>query len=534
MRNGIKTSILILISICFCAPAHGILTEKSSGIQVESGLVSAFRLNEGAGAAAVDATGTNNGTISGAAWAQGRFSTGLLFDGVNDYINIPDAVSLHMADAITFEAWIYINGFSSVAGMHNEICGKDWNVLRLWAKQEDHKLSLYNVIGGTNQMAYGGTVLVTGKWYHVAFTYDGKSVTLYLDGVVDGSVVCAGALTTGTNAFMIGIYTGGTDFFNGKIDEVRIYNRALSQSEISEHSVSVLSDAFDGGFARKYKFQWNPQANVDLEVRSSVSTSTLATAGWVKCPAKGTVDLEKYFQYRAKFGSSGAYLSTLEVVPQFIKSITISPASPVRTGPLTFDVYFSEDMQKSETPTVEFTVDGAATYKSTKGAAGVGWLRGAWSDSEHYRVVFTTVDGGTGNGFCTVKISNLRSATGETMSEYIDDSLLFIDCDANPIAPASIGFCPNPFSPNGDGRNDKTVLLNLPILSGTARVTAKIYSMKGMLMRILFDGDAGPGAFSIPYWDGFDDGGRMCPVGLYVFQVITGTWARAGTVVLAK
>jgi len=144
------------------------------------------------------------------------------------------------------------------------------------------------------------------------------------------------------------------------------------------------------------------------------------------------------------------------------------------------------------------------------------------------------VDGGTGNGFCTVKISNLRSATGETMSEYIDDSLLFIDCDANPIAPASIGFCPNPFSPNGDGRNDKTVLLNLPILSETARVTAKIYSMKGMLMRILFDGDAGPGAFSIPYWDGFDDGGRMCPVGLYVFQVITGTWARAGTVVLAK
>src|SRR2546425_823551 len=196
------------------------------------GLVAAYGFAEGAGTTVADSSGNNNmGTISGATWTTaGRFGSALAFNGTSAVVTVPNSTSLQLTTGMTLEAWVYPT--VAPTGWRAVI---DKNVDRYYLMASSDQGNR-PVIGGTwaagNQNTVGPSVLAVNTWTHLATTFDGATVRLYVNGAQVASQAQTTPLTTSTGTLQIGgdAYTG--ENFAGRIDEVRIYNRALTLAEI--------------------------------------------------------------------------------------------------------------------------------------------------------------------------------------------------------------------------------------------------------------------------------------------------------------
>lgn len=214
------------------------------GDPINKGLVGCWLMNEGAGTKVFDISGKNNhGTLTnGPTWTAGKFGQGLNFDGVNDYTAIADSGSLHQSVG-SVSYWV---NATALSGSLNRSYGKatgGWangqgSLIMGFRNSSGWKTELVYPNGGTPTSLYGSTAIVAGSWYHVVGTYDGTTYKIYLNGSLDGSVAKAGnAFLASSGELCIG-GDGSTgvcatgNVFNGKIDEVRIYNRALSETEL--------------------------------------------------------------------------------------------------------------------------------------------------------------------------------------------------------------------------------------------------------------------------------------------------------------
>jgi hypothetical protein len=215
------------------APAVAVTVNNTS-----TGLVAAYNFDEGSGTTLVDRTGQGRtGAIAGATWTtQGRFGGALSFDGVNDWVTVNDAPSLDLTTGMTLEAWVYptANG----AGSWRNVVLKQrtgGEVYNLYANADTNAPVVY-VVRSANQNdaldARGTTQLPLNTWTHLAATYDATTLRLYVNGVQVGSRAVSGALLTSTGVLRIGGNSIWGEFFQGRIDEVRIYNRSLTAAEI--------------------------------------------------------------------------------------------------------------------------------------------------------------------------------------------------------------------------------------------------------------------------------------------------------------
>jgi len=168
----------------------------------------------------------------------------LLFDGLDDHIEVPNSSSLNITDEITIEAWIYpnnVSGYHTIVGKRGFINGTEYCNYNLRTQGKRLKFYYKGNDGNFHSYMTDKDVFETGKQYHVAATYisgDAASARLYVNGEsVAGSwvigtgnanlVADAVNLTVGCN-----LYTPLPEYFNGTIDEVRIFDRALSEGEI--------------------------------------------------------------------------------------------------------------------------------------------------------------------------------------------------------------------------------------------------------------------------------------------------------------
>ena len=205
-----------------------------SNVTVSSNLIAAYAFEEGTGTTTADATGKGHtGTISGASWTTaGKNGRALSFDGINDWVTIADANDLDLTNGMTLEAWVKPNG---LAGW-NTILLKEANstlAYALYANDGNPWPAVTIRIGNGDYSAVGTSRLPLGIWTHLAATYDGTTLRLYVNGTQVGSRPQTGNMNATNRALRIGGNAVWTDeFFNGLIDDVRVYNRALTAGEI--------------------------------------------------------------------------------------------------------------------------------------------------------------------------------------------------------------------------------------------------------------------------------------------------------------
>jgi hypothetical protein len=189
-----------------------------------SGLVGAYSLNEGSGSTVGDSSGSGpSGTITNATWTQGKYGNALSLAG-NGNANFGD---VDLAGSFTVMGWMQARSLYSgscgsfVMKAHDygfEICGGQ----------------LYGEVGAND--VWTGRVIKTltsadlNVWKHLTLTYDGSAVRMYIDGALVNA--STGAHTTTNNPLLFGRWVPASEYWDGLIDEVRVYNRALTAAEI--------------------------------------------------------------------------------------------------------------------------------------------------------------------------------------------------------------------------------------------------------------------------------------------------------------
>jgi len=204
----------------------------SNTSQNPNGLVAAYGFNQGSGVQVADASGQGNtGTISSATWtAAGKFGSALSFNGTSAWVTVADAPSLDIATGMTIEAWV------------NPTSGTGWRTVVLKESSNGFAYSLYSAnnasrpagyVNTAGDMALNGTSAVPlNTWTHVALTYDGATMRMFVNGVQVSTRALTGAALVSNGPLRIGGNSVWGEYFRGAIDEVRVYNRALTAAEI--------------------------------------------------------------------------------------------------------------------------------------------------------------------------------------------------------------------------------------------------------------------------------------------------------------
>ena len=209
-----------------------------------AGLVGAWSFDEASGASALDSSGLGNvGTLSGATRTTGRYGGGLQFDGVNDWVTVADANSLDLTTGMTVEAWVRPAALGTVwrTVVIKEQPGQ--LVYALYAGTDTASRPSGHVFTTDDRGLLGPSALPLNTWSHLAMTWDGLTMRLYVNGTQVSTSALTGTVRTSTSPLRMGGNAVWPEWFNGVIDEVRVYNRALSAAEVASDRDTAVGGA---------------------------------------------------------------------------------------------------------------------------------------------------------------------------------------------------------------------------------------------------------------------------------------------------
>jgi len=235
-------------------------------------LVAHWEFNEAEGAIAYDSAGDNDGTIIGPTWTTGVNGSALYFDGVNDYVEVADNLTLNPIE-LTLMAWVKHGPTTD----HRAIIDKRDAI--------NDGYNLYISPTGTAWMRINDDTL-TGTsdidddvWHHIVGTYDGSTLRIYVDGVEENSNSIGSETIDTVNPLRIGLARDNSFDFQGIIDDARIYNYALSIQEIAAIYDSTKPSEDDGPLAL-----WEFNENTGTIAYDSIGDNhgTIDSATWAQ------------------------------------------------------------------------------------------------------------------------------------------------------------------------------------------------------------------------------------------------------------
>ncbi len=209
-----------------------------------TGLVAAYGFDEPSGTTATDTSPTHdNGTINGPLRSTtGRFGGALSFDGVNDLVSVPDANALDLTNGMTLEAWVNPTTADSA-----------WRSVLLKERPGNLVYALYGSSNTGRPSVHvqtplesdtrGTAAVAANTWTHLAATYDGTTLRMYVNGTQVSSKAVSGSMAASTGVLSIGGNGIWGEWFAGMVDEVRVYNRALPATEVSSDMTTPVTCA---------------------------------------------------------------------------------------------------------------------------------------------------------------------------------------------------------------------------------------------------------------------------------------------------
>jgi hypothetical protein len=204
---------------------------------LQDGLVAYYPFNGNAN----DESGNgNNGTPIGVTLTTDRFGNtdkAYSFNGTSNYIDLPETQSLtSFQDEITISGWVCLNSYPQQGWATSLINSGNQNDY-FFGVYSDGRLYLHLYLSSCTTGLIGKGSVSLGQWAHITMTYDGTIIKLYFNGKTDTNIMKSGTIGGSPQAENIAIgayfYNGSfTSFLNGKVDDLHVYNRALSDSEV--------------------------------------------------------------------------------------------------------------------------------------------------------------------------------------------------------------------------------------------------------------------------------------------------------------
>ena len=214
----------------------------SLAVRTQADLVGYWAFDEGLGSIAHDSSGNGlDGTLNGdPQWVAGQIGGALEFNG-NDFVEIPHSPLLSITDQITVAAWTYMS--ANASGEMAIVSKGGWaaNDLPYELTEEAGAIIYWQFYDDEGRDTCAPTSPPVDDWHHIAGTYDGQIFKCYIDGELADEWAYAGTMPENTASVTIGKRSRGGTFFNGLIDEVAIYNHALTGREI----VSIMAGLDD-------------------------------------------------------------------------------------------------------------------------------------------------------------------------------------------------------------------------------------------------------------------------------------------------
>ena len=173
-----------------------------------------------------------DGNMHNAVWVDGLTGEAIAFNGLNSYVSVPNSADFKLTTQVSMEAWVYAGDQKTAKIIEKG----DWNGQGLGQdKWQGWQADIVTASGQKYSVDWGQGRPALNTWYHVAYTYDGSNLRIYVNGVECNSLAASGSLKVNTLPISIGSDAGTQKFFNGTIDQARIYNSALTADQILAH-----------------------------------------------------------------------------------------------------------------------------------------------------------------------------------------------------------------------------------------------------------------------------------------------------------
>jgi fibronectin type 3 domain-containing protein len=316
--------------------ASGTSAASNEASATPSDLLVRLKLDETTGATASDSSGNNSAAtlVNGPVWTTGKLNGGVDLDGTDDYLSLPTGVVSGLTNC-TIATWVYLDALSNWSRIFDFGTGATVNMFLTPANGANGRVRFAITTGGNGaeKQITGPSALPTGAWTHVAVTLDSTGLgILYINGVEVGrnsSMLTPAALGTTTQNYL-GKSQYNDPYLKGRLDDFRIYTRALDAGEISSLSQATLPAAPTGLSATvgdaQVQLSWSAVASATGYIVKRADTSggpyfivaaDLTTTNWIDTTVAN--DTTYYYIVSAtNLAGEGAISSEASATPDHI------------------------------------------------------------------------------------------------------------------------------------------------------------------------------------------------------------------------